>query len=683
MNNSTADRRVVYAETNSYEVTNSEIGRGYRGRVLPVVGNPDVAVKVYSARLDEQVRKRTIAKVRRMLGDDLSTLRSARPLFAWPLSLVYRDKQRSRPVGFAMTRLREYVPRRGGYVPLASVVNPPLPEIFPGAGTLVQVAIDIARIISRAHHAGYTVPDMKPENFMIYLPSTPDDQEVFVTMVDCDSLQFEDGEHVYAGEEHNEDFAAPEVLRGEPFSQMADRFALAELVLSVLMLGEHPFSGVPKAARSRDLDQAARVREGLTPLLNRSTPRTNSLMGVLPAEVKDLARQCFGDGHQRPDRRPDADDWIRELLTVRLQRCTANPRHRYARSTGRCEWCRYVSAGGEEPFPVGDTQTTRQHPPPPFRPPPPPPPPPRHSRVPIILRTVLVVAVIAALVIAGVTLFRPTASSEVAAAAGVDAAGEQFVFWRGTDGGLWETWYSAGRWRGPTRIHKAGAIASAPGLAVHARGEQYVFWRGQDGKLWEAWYSARWNGPRKLAVGTIASAPAAGVDAAGEQFVFWRGTDGGLWETWYSAGRWRGPTRIHKAGAIASAPGLAVHARGEQYVFWRGQDGKLWEAWYSARWNGPRKLAVGTIASAPAAGVDAAGEQFVFWRGTDGGLWETWYSAGRWRGPTRIHKAGAIASAPGLAVHARGEQYVFWRGQDGKLWEAWYSGRWNGPIKLT
>lgn len=73
--------------------------------------------------------------------------------------------------------------------------------------------------------------------------------------------------------------------------------------------------------------------------------------------------------------------------------------------------------------------------------------------------------------------------------AGVDAAGKQFVFWRGTDGQLWDKWYVGRRWHGPARIGNAGKIASAPAVAVQRTGEQDVFWKGGDGNLWEAWYS--------------------------------------------------------------------------------------------------------------------------------------------------------------------------------------------------
>jgi hypothetical protein len=166
-----------------------------------------------------------------------------------------------------------------------------------------------------------------------------------------------------------------------------------------------------------------------------------------------------------------------------------------------------------------------------------------------------------------------------APAAGVDAVGDRFVFWRGTDGSLWDKWFVAGEWHGPGEITAAGKnLASPPTVAVHANGQQDVFWRGTDGALWELSHTSRWQTPVRLGGGQLGSAPAAGVDAVGDRFVFWRGTNNSLWDKWFVAGEWHGPGRINAAGlGISAPPTVAVPANGQQDVFWRGTDGKLWE----------------------------------------------------------------------------------------------------------
>ncbi len=77
-------------------------------------------------------------------------------------------------------------------------------------------------------------------------------------------------------------------------------------------------------------------------------------------------------------------------------------------------------------------------------------------------------------------------------------------------------------------IPELGKLGSAPAVTVRPDGEQDVFWRGTDGELWEAWYTDQWHQPIRLGTGRIGSAPTAGTDGSGNVFVFWRGTTGGL-----------------------------------------------------------------------------------------------------------------------------------------------------------
>lgn len=258
--------------------------------------------------------------------------------------------------------------------------------------------------------------------------------------------------------------------------------------------------------------------------------------------------------------------------------------------------------------------------------------------------------------------------------AGGDAASEQFVFWQGTDGALWDQWtLGSAAWNGPARIVSAGKLGSAPAVAVQPSSVQDVFWKGTDGNLYETWHTSSWHATINLGAGPLGSGPAAGIDKAGDQFVFWKGTDGHLWDTWFSHGAWHGPAKILAAGTIGSAPTVAVTPSGVQHVFWEGTDGNLWESTYNDGWSPPANLHAGPLGSAPAAGADIYGRIFVFWRGTDGSLWDRWYAGGLWNGPVQITAAGIMGSAPTVAVEASGEQDVFWKGTDGDLWETIHS----------
>ena len=87
---------------------------------------------------------------------------------------------------------------------------------------------------------------------------------------------------------------------------------------------------------------------------------------------------------------------------------------------------------------------------------------------------------------------------------GVDSSGNQYVFWEGLGGGMWEKSYSGGRWNVPVLVLPAGTMGSPPAVAVHVNGEQDVFWKGRDGNLWETWYTGgHWNGPYNLGDGSL------------------------------------------------------------------------------------------------------------------------------------------------------------------------------------
>jgi hypothetical protein len=259
-----------------------------------------------------------------------------------------------------------------------------------------------------------------------------------------------------------------------------------------------------------------------------------------------------------------------------------------------------------------------------------------------------------------------------ATTSGADRAGDQFVFWRGTDGSLWDEWDTGGIWHGPARISVAGrTLSSQPAVAVLPDGEQDVFWKGTDGQLWEVRYTTHWTRPVDLG-GSLSSAPSAGADSHGDVYVFWEGRDRSLWDKWRTGGSWYGPVAIKIAGRMGSAPAVAVQESGTQDVFWRGTDGNLWDAWHTISWHGPVNLGAGPLGSGPTAGADADGNLYVFWEGTDGSLWDRWDTSQQWHGPAKITSSGTMGSQPSVAVHGDGEQDVFWRGTDGNLWETWY-----------
>jgi hypothetical protein len=237
--------------------------------------------------------------------------------------------------------------------------------------------------------------------------------------------------------------------------------------------------------------------------------------------------------------------------------------------------------------------------------------------------------------------------------------GAQLVFWQGVDGHLWEAWYT-GTWHGPVdwtvRWGGAARLGSAPSVWVSPDGrQQSVFWRGTEGHLWEAWYVGWWSGPvdwsaRWPGTPLLASAPSAAVTSDGaQQLVYWQDNAGHLQEAWY-AGSWNGPSDWSagwSAGSLlASAPSVAVTAGGRQLIFWQGGNGHLWEAWWGGARSAPVDWAVvGTVSaqmsSSPSVAIDA-GEELVFWQGPASQLTEAWWGGSPWTAPADISAVGPL-----------------------------------------
>jgi hypothetical protein len=189
-------------------------------------------------------------------------------------------------------------------------------------------------------------------------------------------------------------------------------------------------------------------------------------------------------------------------------------------------------------------------------------------------------------------------------------------------------------------IPGSGAAAFPPSVAMTSNGSAYVFWRGTDGNLWEAQGAATGAlaGPYNHGMGQLGTGPAAAVTANGYTYVYWRG--GGpqydLWEAYWNGSAWVGPYN-RGMGPLGSAPSVAMTSSATAYVFWKGTDGDLWEAQGAATGPlaGPYNHGMGQLGSAPAATVTPNGYTYVYWQG--GGpkydLWEAYWNGSAWAGP--------------------------------------------------
>ncbi|MGD1053148.1 MAG: G1 family glutamic endopeptidase [Candidatus Dormibacteria bacterium] len=257
------------------------------------------------------------------------------------------------------------------------------------------------------------------------------------------------------------------------------------------------------------------------------------------------------------------------------------------------------------------------------------------------------------------------------------APGDLDVFWRGTDNGLWHTWYSGGQWNGPQELAPPGSLASDPSPVSSETGVMDVFWKGTDNNLWHVWYQNGWHGPQSLGGGPLGSAPQPVSWGSGQIDVFWKGTDGNLWHMWYQSG-WYGPQSLG-GGPLLSTPHPVSWGLGNIDVFWEGPGESLVHEWYANGWQGPQNLGgAGTVASDPEPVSWGPGNIEVFWKGADGNLWQDYFVNG-WAGAASLGGPGGVGtlvSNPVPASSGTGLLNVFWQGADGGLWEAYYRNGW-------
>jgi len=186
---------------------------------------------------------------------------------------------------------------------------------------------------------------------------------------------------------------------------------------------------------------------------------------------------------------------------------------------------------------------------------------------------------------------------------------QQVVFWKGTDGNLYEQyWVSGSGWQYPSEVTSGGAhmgtLGSDPTATYSTSGhQQLVYWQGTDGKVWgTSWAGSGWAAANNTINQVIGSRPTAGYDSAQNQILlFWQGTSSDstqytLHEA-YNNGSWNLVNPVPSMGSLGSSPTVGYDSyQNQQLVFWKGSaDGKLYEAYWHTNWNGPTPAVTGPL----------------------------------------------------------------------------------------
>src|SRR5262249_13731880 len=221
-------------------------------------------------------------------------------------------------------------------------------------GYLMRTARNLAGAVRALHDRGYVIGDLNERNLLVTT-------QALVTLVDTDSFQVEAAERVFRCRVGTAEYTPPE-LQGARFAEIDrtpvhDAFALSVLTFQLLMQGTHPFAGV-FTGTGEPGTIARRIVNGHWPYAQtRPVPFKPSPHAppweVLPMGVQEAFRRCFEEGHDNPERRPTALQWLRTLQEAEkeLLVCTANSQHVYAGGQGSCPWCALARLQGRDPFP--------------------------------------------------------------------------------------------------------------------------------------------------------------------------------------------------------------------------------------------------------------------------------------------------------------------------------------------
>jgi len=139
----------------------------------------------------------------------------------------------------------------------------------------------------------------------------------------------------------------PPELHGKNFTTLDrtanhDLFGLSVLVFHLLMMGRHPFSGVPLVPADIPIEKA--IQEGLYAYTRNPTrlkpPPNVPPLAMLDAATIDLFERAFGSSQ-----RPTATEWRNSLdaSMKHLARCKNDPKHSYPAAAGKCPWCQLIA----------------------------------------------------------------------------------------------------------------------------------------------------------------------------------------------------------------------------------------------------------------------------------------------------------------------------------------------------
>jgi DNA-binding helix-hairpin-helix protein with protein kinase domain len=300
---------------------------GGEGAVFDVVGQPNVVAKLYNKpQAGEHCDK--LRAMARLCSPNLLKIA------AWPTATLSNGNQ-SEVLGILMPRITDHKEIHNLY----SVAQ--RKKDFPEAdwGFLLHTARNCASAFENVHSQGHVVGDVNQKNLMV-------SKKGIVALVDCDSFQVREGARIFRCAVGVPEYTPPE-LHGKRFSELDrnanhDVFGLAIMIFHLLMMGRHPFAGVPQGSDDIPIEKAI---QGYLYAYSRNVNRLKQPPHVPPLLMLDASTRDLFERAFRSLQRPTATEWrgVLDDSMAGLQRCKNDRKHSYPAAAGSCPWCRLIA----------------------------------------------------------------------------------------------------------------------------------------------------------------------------------------------------------------------------------------------------------------------------------------------------------------------------------------------------
>jgi hypothetical protein len=306
------------------------IGVGGEGTIYDVVELPDMVAKIYHP---QRLNTSLAAKVHAMVAtppNDTTRAAFKHVSIAWPEAVLLNETEFA---GYLMPK----IPKSDDLYILLQPQQRAKKYPTLNHRHFYRSARNLALAIDAIHQKGYVVGDVNFRNALF-------NERALITLVDCDSMQVVDANHVV----HRclvgiSEYTAPELqklnLAKINRTTNHDAFGLAILIFQLLMQGFHPFAGRPLPG-APDVEQihVYCITNNICPYIKNPffvPPIVAPSMSALPAVIQNMFSRAF-----LTINRPTPKEWADtlEMIESRLVQCTNDCDHWYP-SDGACVIC--------------------------------------------------------------------------------------------------------------------------------------------------------------------------------------------------------------------------------------------------------------------------------------------------------------------------------------------------------